>query len=553
MPLTQLKPGNRRSYSQIDLVAGMVLTGALVLFIALGGKVLPEAIRTLVWGDGAVTPLLGTALILNVALILFTWRRCKELSEHRAAREAAEERALTLAASDFTTGLLNRGALTEAAELLFPKAEGDIALMVIDLDHFKKINDHYGHSAGDVLLQTVAKRIREGTPDSALCGRLGGDEFAVVLWGAYARPEAASDIAQRMIESLTNPINVEGGVAQVGASVGIARQQPAEAFGALLRRSDIAMYQAKKQGRSCFAWFDADMEAEVRRQNQLEADMRAGIPGGDFVPFYQPQFNIGANALHGFEVLARWNHPTEGLIEPDDFIPLAEQTGLISTLSMSVMRQALADAAHWDPTIMISVNVSPVQLKDPLFDQRIMKLLVETGFPAKRLELEITESALFDDLEVALRNIESLKQLGITMSLDDFGTGYSSLAQLKALPFDRIKIDRSFVLSMMDNRDSAAIVSAITALGASLKLPVTAEGIESDEMRKHLDGIGCSEGQGWLYGKPLTAEELRERFPNEVGPAQRRATDRAATPKAESVEGVPAKDRRATRRGSKAA
>ncbi len=543
--------GSRRSYTQVDLIAGGVLTGALVLFVVLGGRVMPGAVGALLTGAGQIAPVMATALILNVALILFSWRRCKELNEQREARHAAEQRVLSLAAGDFTTGLLNRGALTEAAERLFPHTTDAPTLLVIDLDHFKKVNDHYGHGAGDGLLRSVAQRIRECAPAHALCGRLGGDEFAVVLVGSHAWPENACATAARILNALDEPIPVEGGVAQVSASIGLARATAeTENFAALLRRSDIAMYEAKKQGRNGFAWFDASMEAEVRRQNQLEADMRAGIPRGEFVPFYQPQFTIGSDTLHGFEVLARWNHPTEGLIEPDDFIALAEATGLISSLSTSVARQALIEAASWEPSLLIAVNISPIQLKDPLLDQRIMKLLIETGFPARRLELEITESALFDDLDVALANIESLKALGITISLDDFGTGYSSLAQLKALPFDRIKIDRSFVLSMLDNKDSAAIVNAITALGTSLQLPVTAEGIETDAMREHLDGIGCSQGQGWLYGRPLTVEQIRAHFPDAVGPEQKRpAPDIVAAPAAPDPE-TPRRERRSVRRGS---
>ena len=546
------KVAGGRSYTQVDLVAGGILTGALVLFIVLGGRVMPDAVAALMSGGGRTTPILTTALILNVALVLFSWRRCAELRQQRDARQAAEARALRLAAGDFTTGLLNRGALTEAADRLFPEAREALALLVIDLDHFKKVNDHYGHSAGDSLLQSVAQRIRENSPPSAVCGRLGGDEFAVVLVGPHARGENASATAARILESLDHPIPVDGGVAQIGASIGLASATAEmDRFAALLRRGDIAMYQAKKQGRNGFAWFDASMEAEVQRQNQLEADMRAGIPKGEFLPFFQPQFTIGSDTLHGFEVLARWNHPTEGLIEPDNFIGLAEATGLISNLSQSVMRQALVEAAGWDASLTIGVNISPIQLKDPLLDQRIMKLLVETGFPARRLELEITESALFEDLDIALTNIESLKALGVTMSLDDFGTGYSSLARLKALPFDRIKIDRSFVLSMLENQDSAAIVNAITTLGASLQLPVTAEGIETSAMREHLDGIGCSQGQGWLYGRPLSIPQLREQFPQAVGGKGRPLPDIATSAPADDE--IVARDRRSTRRGGSGA
>jgi EAL domain-containing protein (putative c-di-GMP-specific phosphodiesterase class I) len=269
------------------------------------------------------------------------------------------------------------------------------------------------------------------------------------------------------------------------------------------------MYEAKKLGRNRFAWFTSCMEEELHRRNKLEADMRLGIAQGEFLPFYQPQVDLVSGQLHGFEVLARWEHPDRGLVEPASFIPVAEATGMIGSLSFAVMKQAFLETLDWDPHLLIAVNLSPVQLKDPLLAQRILKLLAETRFPPQRLELEITESALFEDLDLALSTIESLKNQGITISLDDFGTGYSSLTQLQALPFDRIKIDRSFVLSMNENEESAAIVTAITSLGASLRLPVTAEGIESVAISNSLQELGCTQGQGWHYGRPLPATEAK--------------------------------------------
>jgi EAL domain-containing protein (putative c-di-GMP-specific phosphodiesterase class I) len=230
------------------------------------------------------------------------------------------------------------------------------------------------------------------------------------------------------------------------------------------------------------------------------------------LPFYQPQVDLVTGKLHGFEVLARWDHPERGLIEPSSFIPVSEATGLTSALSFSVMRQALLETISRDSAHLIAVNLSPIQLKDPVLAQKITKMLVETGFPAGRLELEITESSLFDDLDLALTTVTSLKNLGVTISLVDFGTGYSSLTQLQALPFDRIKIDRSFVLSMVENQESAAIVSAIMSLGASLRLPVTAEGIETDVIMRSLQALGCAQGQGWHFGRPLPASEAKKVF-----------------------------------------
>jgi diguanylate cyclase (GGDEF)-like protein len=406
------------------------------------------------------------------------------------------------------TGLLNRrGFIEKLEEALGPGRPAALALL--DLDHFKRVNDTHGHAAGDAILQRVGEMLIKAAPEGAAVARLGGDEFALLLTGDHACKEQATELANRILEDVLDPLRLQGVEAQIGVSLGVALDEAGvETPTVLMRRSDIAMYEAKRSGRNRTVWFDKSMEDELQRRNKLEADMRIGITAGQFVPFYQPQIDLVTGEIHGFEVLARWRHPTQGLVEPISFIPVAEATGLIGPLSMSVMRQALTETLTWDERLMIAVNLSPIQLKDSLLPQHILKLLSETGFPARRLELEITESALFEDLELALSTIEGLKNQGITISLDDFGTGYSSLTQLQALPFDRIKIDRSFVLSMMDNEESAAIVSAITSLGASLHLPVTAEGVETVAIQNSLKALGCAQGQGWHYGKPLPGAEI---------------------------------------------
>ncbi|HEX8641233.1 MAG TPA: EAL domain-containing protein [Allosphingosinicella sp.] len=507
----------RETALRADLLAGGVIVAALILFVTLGGRVIPNALRSLFLGGPEVPPSLSAALLLNVALVLFAWRRCKELRQQALARVVAEKEAQAAVMTDYTTRLPNRAALSHAAERLLA-SHTQLALLVLDLDHFKKVNDHYGHGGGDEVLRWVGDRVKATAPIGACSGRLGGDEFAVLVSGLDAQSRAVTLLAERLVSALSEPVRISGGVTQIGVSIGISYPRDGDVhFSDFLRRSDIAMYEAKKAGRNRIAWFNSEMEDLVRRQSQLEADMRDGIPAGDFVPFYQPQYKIGSGELHGFEVLARWNHPDEGLMEPLQFISLAEGTGLIGPLSLSVMRQALRQAREWQPDLMIAVNVSPVQLKDRLFAQRVMKVLTETGFPAQRLELEITESAIFEDCDQALETINSLKAIGVTVSLDDFGTGYSSLAQLQNLPFDRIKIDKSFVLSMLHNDESAAIVRAIATLGESLKLPITAEGIETESILAHLVSIGCSEGQGWLYGKPLPADKVAQTFPEVVG------------------------------------
>jgi predicted signal transduction protein with EAL and GGDEF domain len=310
--------------------------------------------------------------------------------------------------------------------------------------------------------------------------------------------------------ALAEPVELEHGRAQVSASIGIATLWgEAPTPEALLKRSDIAMYEAKRLGRNAFVWFDREMERELEDRIKLETEMRSGIAAGEFVPYYQPQFGLTDGELKGFEVLARWHHPVRGVLEPLEFIAIAEATGFIADLSMSVMRQALIEAKHWAGELTLAVNVSPVQFRDPLLGQRILQLVTETGFPPARLEIEITESSLLEDQDLALATVESLKNCGVSISLDDFGTGYASLTQLQSLPFDRIKIDRSFVASLLDDQQSSAIVSTIASLGKSLHLPVTAEGVESEEVRARLQSLGCADGQGWLWGKAVPATAVR--------------------------------------------
>jgi diguanylate cyclase (GGDEF)-like protein len=494
---------------RLPSLTALVTFGALALFIWIGGPALSLALEGISTGNARLDPITATAVLLNVSLIALGWQRSRALAIERAARSIAEDRASTAAYRDFTTGLLNRRGFVLALEYYLGKAER-IGIALLDLDHFKRVNDAYGHAAGDAILQAVSDILKRAAPAGAEIARLGGDEFAILLSGRDACREKAATLAETVRARLYEPLRVDGIDAQVGVSIGIVLGEDSlDSPSILMRRSDIAMYEAKKAGRNQVAWFTAAMEEELQRRTKLEADMRSGIEAGQFVPFYQPQLDLLSGEIHGFEVLARWEHPEQGVIEPADFIPVAEATGMIGPLSMSVMKQALLETLHWDQGLLIAVNLSPVQLKDPLLAQRITKLLAETGFPARRLELEITESSLFDDLELALATVESLKNQGITISLDDFGTGYSSLTQLQALPFDRIKIDRSFVTSMIDNPESAAIVSAITSLGASLKLPVTAEGVETNAIQQSLQALGCSKGQGWHFGRPLRASDAK--------------------------------------------
>ena len=517
-----------------DLITGGITIAAILLFVGTGSTVINSFIETLSGGGGGADKVLATAVLLNIALLLFGWRRYRDLTHEVVERAAAEDRAQTLASKDPLTGFLNRRSLDEAAGALLARAGGGkaVALMMIDLDHFKTVNDLHGHVVGDQLLCACADAISRALPPSASVARLGGDEFACAFLFDAANPGMVDTIADRVVTRLAQPFDLGGVHAHVSASLGIARSdQDCGNVDALMRRADIAMYVAKKSGRNRMAWFDGSMERELQARNAIEAGLRAGIPRGEIVPYYEQQIDLESGQLHGFEVLARWEHPTRGVIPPDMFIPIAEESGMIAELSMSVMRQAFEEAKSWDSALTLSVNISPGQLKDPWLAQKIVKLLVETGFPAERLEIEITESSLFENLGLAQSIVGSLKNQGISLALDDFGTGYSSLAHLRALPFDRIKIDKSFVMSMTENSESAAIVNAITKLGDSLGLPITAEGIETLAIHDRLKEIGCHKGQGWHYGKPLTIVQVRRLLAERalltvgrgIGQAQRRS------------------------------
>ncbi len=497
-----------------DVVTGSIVLVAILMFVGTGSTVMSDSIKSMAGYGGGSENLLVSAFLLNIALILFGWRRYRDLSSEITERTAAEERAHSLAATDPLTGFLNRRTLTERTSEMISLAQRknkSIAFLMLDLDNFKNVNDVHGHSAGDVVLKEVAQRIANVVPPNNLLARLGGDEFACAFIFDPDQPEMVDRISDDLIDSIAAPIVENSNHLVVTTSIGMSRfDLEDEGVDVLMRRADIAMYSAKKQGRNRFCWFDTSMEQELQTRNTLESGMRTGIPKSEFVPYFEQQVDLATGKLTGFEMLARWESPTQGLVSPEVFIPIAEETGMIGELSLSILRQAFEEAKNWDQSLTVSVNISPVQLLDPWLAQKIVKLLVETGYPPNRLEIEITESSLFENLSLAQSIVGSLKNQGIRIALDDFGTGYSSLAHLRALPFDRIKIDRSFVSSILENSESAAIVKAITGLGESLGMPITAEGIEDRDIETELRNIGCAKGQGWYYGRPLSMEQTRK-------------------------------------------
>lgn len=429
--------------------------------------------------------------------------------------QGALARTAAVARTDTLTDLPNRRRFYEELEaaLVRGRHEGlDHALLLIDLDRFKAANDAYGHPAGDELLQLVAARLRHALRDEARIARLGGDEFAFVLCCDPASPDQPradpKAVAERIVHAIGQPFALASGtVIQIGASVGIGFTTAEDtAADDLIQRADIALYRAKADGRGCSRVFEPGMDVNVRARALLEGELRQAIADDTIVPHFQPLVDIATGQLIGVEMLARWPHPIHGMVPPDQFIPIAENLGLIGVLTEQLLRRACRAAKAWPDEISLACNVSPVQLRDPKLPAMIQGVLTETGFPASRMEIEVTESALVGDLDLARGLLDQLRALGVRLALDDFGTGYSSLRHLQTLPFDKIKIDRSFVTAMTENPESAKIVSAVLGLGRSLGLATVAEGIESEMTAAFLRDLGCDIGQGWLFGRPISAE-----------------------------------------------
>ncbi len=505
-----------------DVVALGIAIAAIFLFVATGGAVLPDVFRSAFADGHAPDMLLANALLLNIALIIFGWRRHRQLKDEIETRRKAETRARELAETDPLTGCLNRRSLAHVTNSLRRRAHERgqaIAFIMLDLDNFKQINDLRGHAAGDAVLLELARRICDTLPKDARLARLGGDEFAFVTAYDPAAPERMDDLVIRLFEMMGTGFTIHGITYDVTMSLGIATDHTEDATNplaidahTLMQQADMAMYHAKKHGKNRFFWFEPSMESELRFRNELESGIRRGLANGEFEPFYEQQIDLETGTLVGFEMLARWRSPQFGLIGPDVFIPIAEEMGVIAQLSEQLMDQAFEDASQWDERLTLSINISPLQLRDPWFAQKLLKLLVTKKFPPQRLDIEITESCLHENISMVRSMITSLRNQGVRVSLDDFGTGYSSLDQLRSLPFDRLKIDRSFISELSASPDGSRIVDAIISLGRGLSMPITAEGIENEEILEVLKRIGHLKGQGYLYGQPETAEQVRLRL-----------------------------------------
>ena len=409
---------------------------------------------------------------------------------------------------DPLTGLADRRMFRERLAAQFAalrRGREPFAVLCIDLDRFKSINDTLGHPIGDALLRKVGERLRKAAREEDVVARLGGDEFALIQTGAD-QPHAAEALAMRLVDLIGRTYVVDGHMLNIGASVGVAvAPGDGEDADALLKHADLALYRAKADGRGVFRFFETGMDARMQARRSLEIDLRQALALRDFQLAYQPQVNSETGAVVGFEALLRWTHPERGVVSPADFIPVAEEIGLITPIGEWVLRTACAEAATWPEHVSLAVNVSPVQFRGAKLVETVVASLARSGLAPSRLELEITEGALLDNTDTVLAVLNSLRDLGVRISMDDFGTGYSSLSYLQKFPFTKIKIDQSFVRRMDDSPDCSAIVRAVAALGASLGMKTTAEGVETEAQRDRIRAEGCTEIQGFLTGRPMTA------------------------------------------------
>jgi diguanylate cyclase (GGDEF)-like protein len=451
--------------------------------------------------DGRVISIVHQPLAKGGWLVTF-----EDITERRRA----EAKIAFMARHDTLTGLPNRVLFREQMEEALARRRGDgqVAVLCIDLDNFKAVNDTLGHPVGDDLLKIVARRLGECMRDTDMVARLGGDEFAIVQCDA-AQPAAATTLASRIVDTLGSAYDLAGNQVVIGASVGIAiAPDDGDDPDQLLKNADMALYRAKADGRATYRFFEAEMDASAQARRRLELDLRAALANAELEVYYQPILALRTDEIVACEALVRWRHPRRGMVSPADFIPLAEETGLIVPLGEWVLRQACATAAGWPDHIRIAVNLSPVQFRSRNLVQTVIHAVAASGLAPCRLELEITEAVLLQDSDATLAILHALRDFGIRISMDDFGTGYSSLSYLRSFPFDKIKIDRSYIGELFTRADSMAIVRAVTGLGRTLGITTTAEGVETVEQLDLLRHEGCTEVQGYLFGKPSPAPEI---------------------------------------------
>lgn len=440
---------------------------------------------------------------------------CVTTHEDITVRRRAEAKIAHMAHHDMLTDLPNRIRLRERLDnALHHVRHGDqLAVLYLDLDHFKSINDTLGHSVGDEVLKKVAERLRSCVSDNDTIARLGGDEFAVIQTGLEQASDAAI-LATRIRDALKEPYVLNGHHVPADVSIGISIA-PNDSVDPdqLLKNADMALYRSKADGRGTFRFFEPEMDERIKARRTLEMDLRNAIVSGEFELYYQPLVNLKGKHISACETLLRWHHPTRGMVPPTEFIPVAEETGLINQIGEWVLRQACIEAASWPDDITVAVNISPVQFKNQGLVQLVVGALAASGLPGRRLEIEITETLLLQNNEATLAALRQLQQLGVRIAMDDFGTGYSSLSYLRSFPFDKIKIDRTFIKDIGGKDDSSAIVQAVTELAHRLNMTTTAEGIETQDQLDRIEALGCTEMQGYLFSRPLPAKDVVRLFP----------------------------------------
>ncbi len=499
------RPGLPERYGQIYLpvVSDQGIQGMVEVYVDQTDKAAQYHHEFVVFATG-LTLLFLFAMTFPMMMV---WRKTKQ-------RELAERKLHDMAHTDPLTGLANRTNFQDrfrrALRTLSNEHQGSgmIALYWLDLDRFKTINDALGHPIGDALLRQVAHRLRRTISQHDTVARLGGDEFAIVLSDCKEQRHAA-ELAQKLIQSLAVPFDVEGHHVVIGVSIGIVFAPfDGDQVDDLLKKADIALYRAKDAGRSTYRFFKPDMEARSEVRHALEEDLRIAIQSGQLRLHYQPQICLTTGRIKGFEALLRWHHPRFGHMPPGEVIALAEETGLIMPLGYWALQQACADATTWPEEIRVSVNISAVQFGHINLVDLVSDALSQSSLGADRLDLEITESIVMADSKATIAKLRKLRRLGVHLSMDDFGTGYSSLSRLRNLPFNHLKVDRSFVRELAGNKDDIAIVHAIVALGQNLGMQIIAEGVETDAQLAQLRAEGCDIAQGFFFGRPVPAAEI---------------------------------------------
>jgi diguanylate cyclase (GGDEF)-like protein len=462
----------------------------------------------------------ATAMVTLLALVCW-YAIGRTMSMQADAAETLERRVEErtaeiqhLATHDILTGLPNRGLLAGTMdEALRSLRNGEkLAVHCVDLDRFKPVNDTLGHPVGDELLGAVARRLKQQAGETAMVARVGGDEF-IILQLLLDGDEQAGALASRVIHALSGEFQVQGHTINIGSSIGIAVfPDDGQSSEILIRNADLALYKAKMEGRGTCRSFEPGMDARLQERRLIEAELALAVASDQFVLHYQPLHDAKTSKLTGFEALVRWNHPRLGLLPPLEFIQLAEETGVIDALGEWILRQACADAAKWPLPVKVAVNLSPAQFKQQGLPLQVASALAASDLLPARLELEITESVLLAHNEYTVQTLHSLRDLGISIAMDDFGTGYSSLSYLRSFPFNRIKIDRSFVSLMCESSESRAIVKAVAELGSTLGMTTTAEGVETEDQYRLVRENGCTDVQGWLFGRPMPASQLHTLF-----------------------------------------